>query len=263
MIFVELLNLWGKDNLRAVRFSGGEPMLYPNLDKLVCLAQKLGIEWIAVSSNGSVSQDRYKRLIDIGVNDFSISLDACCAEDGDKMSGGVKGAWHKVIENIRFCAERVYTTVGIVLTKDNINTVNNIISFAAGLGVHDIRVIPAAQDDDKLRAIEVDGAMLEKFPILRYRVNNIRAGRKVRGLSTSDTSRCGLVLDDMAVNNGLHFPCIIYMREGGKPIGKVGPDMRQEREAWYKTHDTHADKICIKNCLDVCVDFNNKRACMK
>ena len=39
-------------------------------------------------------------MVDCGVNDFSVSLDACCAEDGDHMAGGVKGSWDKVIENI-------------------------------------------------------------------------------------------------------------------------------------------------------------------
>ena len=257
---VKLIKLWGADNLRAVRFSGGEPLLYRGLDELVGLSRSLGMEWVAVSTNGSVSWDRYQRLIDLGVNDFSISLDACCAEDGDKMSGGVRGAWSKVVDNIRRCAERVYTTVGIVLTGDNVASVNDIIAFAASLGVADIRVIPAAQDDDRLRDIQVAAELLARFPVLRDRVSNLRAGKRVRGLEPTDTHRCGLVLDDMAVNGGMHYPCIIYLREGGKPIGRVGPDMRQERAAWRQGHDTHADPICRKNCLDVCVDFNNKRA---
>lgn len=33
--------------------------------------------------------------------------------------------------------------------------------------------------------------------------------------------------------------------------------MRKEREEWFKNHDTHGDKICRENCLDVCVDYNN------
>lgn len=256
----KIVTQWGKDNLRAIRFSGGEPMLYHGLENLVKLSKSLGMEWIAISSNGSVSIDRYKRLIDLGVNDFSISLDACCAEDGDKMSGGVKGAWDKVVNNIREISKLVYTTVGVVLTKDNMNSVNDIIAFAASLGVHDVRIIPAAQEDDHLRNVSVDENLLKKFPILNYRINNIKQGLPVRGLSKTDSRKCGLVLDDMAVNQNLHYPCIIYMREGGKAIGQVGPNMRQERAEWYKTHNTYNDPICRKNCLDVCVCYNNKLA---
>jgi sulfatase maturation enzyme AslB (radical SAM superfamily) len=216
------------------------------------------MQWIAVSSNGSIGWARYQNLINLGVNDFSISLDACCAKDGDKMSG-VSGAWNKVVNTIKQCSAQVYTTVGVVLTNDNVAHVNDIITFADSLGVSDIRIIPAAQDDDRLHNVHVDEALLAKFPILRYRINNLKMGKKVRGLEPTDTHKCGLVLDDMAVNCNLHYPCIIYMRESGKAIGAVGPNMREERKDWYQKHDTHLDPICSKNCLDVCVNFNNKR----
>jgi hypothetical protein len=48
------------------------------------------------------------------------------------------------------------------------------------------------------------------------------------------------------------------MREQGDPVGKIGPNMRQERLEWIKNHDTYCDPICKKNCLDVCIDYNNK-----
>jgi hypothetical protein len=65
-------------------------------------------------------------------------------------------------------------------------------------------------------------------------------------------------MDDVAVCNGYHYPCIIYMRENGKPIGKVGKEMWQDRMDWYLEHDSSTDPICNKNCLDVCIDYNNR-----
>jgi molybdenum cofactor biosynthesis enzyme MoaA len=253
----ETIRLWAKDRLYAIRFSGGEPMLYPRLRELVELAKASGIEKIAISTNGSMPFILYNSLVLAGVNDFSISLDACCAEDCDKMSGGIKGKFDIIVNNIRRLSEITYVTVGVVLTDDNVGQINEIIQFAKGLGVSDIRVIPAAQDGDRLTGIKVDQEALDLLPILKYRVTNIQAGRPVRGLTSMDSNRCGLVLDDMAVCKGNHYACIIHMREGGAPIGKVGPEMRKERESWYTTHDTHSDSICSKNCLDVCVDYNN------
>ena len=66
------------------------------------------------------------------------------------------------------------------------------------------------------------------------------------------------VLDDMAAMGDSHYPCIIYMREGGRPIGKIGTGMRQERQRWYEDHDCTKDTICSGNCLDVCVEYNTK-----
>jgi hypothetical protein len=63
----------------------------------------------------------------------------------------------------------------------------------------------------------------------------------------------------MAVCEGYHYPCIIYLREGGRAIGKItDATIRADREAWFQAHNTHTDPICSKNCLDVCVDYNNR-----
>ena len=82
----------------------------------------------------------------------------------------------------------------------------------------------------------------------------------MRGIKKDNFNRCPLVMDDMAIAGEYHFPCIIYFREQGDPIGKVGPNMRRERVEWWKKHDTYKDKICKGNCLDVCIDYNERYA---
>lgn len=253
----ETVTLWAAEGLRNVRFSGGEPTVYRGLEELVRFTKALGVERIAISTNGSASLSYYKRLIDAGVNDLSISLDACCAAYGDQIAG-VEGSWERVVQNIRDLSKLTYVTLGIVVTEQTVGQLLETIEFAASLGPADIRIISAAQFNELLAAaMELPQDILDRFPILRYRIENLKQGRNVRGFRETDSRRCGLVLDDMAVNGGKHFPCIIYMRENGKAIGPVGPNMRKEREEWYQTHDTHKDPICRKNCLDVCIDHNN------
>lgn len=252
----ETLALWIKHGLRNVRFSGGEPTLHAGLLDLVVQAKAGGVERIAISTNGSADLELYRTLIAVGANDFSISLDACCAEDGDRMAGGRKGAFKRVENAVRELSMQTYTTVGVVLTADNQVHAEEIIRFADTLGVHDIRVIPAAQHGTGLPALSVSDVLRAKYPILNYRLGKFERGEQVRGLSAGDPARCGIVLDDMAVMGDRHYPCIIYMREGGEPIGKVGDVMREEREQWSLTHDCLADPICSRNCLDVCRDYN-------
>jgi len=69
-----------------------------------------------------------------------------------------------------------------------------------------------------------------------------------------------LVLDDMAVARGKHYPCIIYLRERGAAIGRVGTHMREERLRWMEAHEPWNDPICKSMCLDVCVDHNRVAA---
>lgn len=254
-----VLDQWIDQGLKHVRFSGGEPTLYSHLVTLVQHCTNRGVKRIAVSSNGSAYREKYAALLDAGANDFSISLDACCASDAEKMSGGVLKIINNVAENIRWLASQTYVTAGVVLTDDNYGQMNDIIRYANSLGVADVRIISAAQENFILEGVlSIEEELLEKHPILRYRANNIRNGRNVRGLQESDPHTCYLMYDDSVVAGDQHFPCIIHLREGGEPIGKIGPNMRQERVEFLKRHDPHKDPICCNNCLDVCIDHINK-----
>jgi len=152
-----------------------------------------------------------------------------------------------------------YVTAGVVFTEDNIGECIETVLFIESLGVSDIRVIPSAQFNKALATLggALPDPILEQFPILAYRIRNVRNGRHVRGLRKFDSHSCRLALDDMIVAGDYHFPCVIYMREGGDPIGRIGSSVRQERADWVARHDTHADPICREMCLDVCIDHNN------
>lgn len=258
-----IVTAWAAKGLKNIRFSGGEPTLWKDLTALVKLSKYLGIERVAISTNGSNHQLIYSDLLDAGVDDVSISLDACCASTGDCMSGR-KGSWERVVDNIKWIAKRAYTSVGIVLTEDNFHEAAKIVKLADSLGVGDIRLIPATGAKEGTQfplGFMVSPKLQEKYPILSYRMNNLYSGKKVRGISENDTKKCPLVLDDMAVAGEKHFPCIIYMRQLGEPIGSVKKCMREvrrDREAWYRKHNTHKDPICSSTCLDVCVDYNNR-----
>lgn len=250
---------WAFEGLDNIRFSGGEPTMWPWLVELVLHARESGIERIALSTNGSATIGTYMELYAAGVNDFSISLDSCCASTGSTMTGGLD-VFDVILSNIKVLSLFTYVTVGVVLTDENYNELNRVVKLASELGVADIRIIPAAQISKHLSGVSIDESILSKHPILRYRYNNFVSGKNVRGLQESDNKQCPLVLDDMAVLNGKHYPCIIYLREQGASIGKMG-DMsrvRQERENWANTHNCFEDPICRNNCLDVCVDYNNK-----
>ncbi len=254
------INYWCEGQpLENIRFSGGEPTMHPDIVEVIKYAKQSGIKRIAISTNGSNKLELYKELIEAGVNDFSISLDACCAEDGDKMSGGVKGSWEIVIKNIKEISKLTYVSVGVVLNELNIDKTIDTIKFADSLGVSDIRIISAAQYNKAIpRLNEVSQEILNKYPILKYRINNFTNGVNVRGILETDSHKCGLMLDDSIIAGDYVYNCVIHMREGGKPICKVGPDMRKERYNFMQTFDTHNDIICKKNCLDVCVAMNNK-----
>lgn len=254
---LQIIDSWANEGLQNIRFSGGEPTLHSGLPMMVAYAKNKGIKRIAISTNGSAPLRIYGDLIKAGCNDFSISLDGCCSTEIDKMSGS-EGYFDRIITNTRLLSEDTYVTVGIVITEDNIKSAAKTIDYAHRIGVADIRIIPSAQFNKYPHDLMNLNSELLEHPILNYRINNLRHGRHVRGLNPSDSRKCYLVQDDMAVVGGYHFPCIIYLREMGEPIGKIDGEVRRERHTWFANHDCFHDDICHDNCLDVCIDFNNK-----
>jgi molybdenum cofactor biosynthesis enzyme MoaA len=240
-----------------IRFSGGEPTLHKHIREIVSYASNNGIKRIAISTNGSNKFSLYKELINLGVNDFSISLDGCCAEDVEFMSGGIKGSFEIICDNIERLSKLTYVTVGIVLTQHNIQHTVDIINFADTLGVSDIRVIPSAQYNKPAEGLAIiKDDVLNRHPILKYRTQAFKNGSHVRGLTEHHSPICGLVLDDSVIVGDKHYPCIIAFREHCNPIGLVGHNMRAERKEWMLNHNSLEDPICNKNCLDVCSQYN-------
>ena len=260
--FHDTLNLLELLKPDAVRFTGGEPTLYDNnaLMMLVYACSSFA-NYIALSTNGTAPLKFYKELISAGVNDFSISLDGACCAVGDTMSGGVIGAWDTVVSNIKILSELVYVSVGMVFTEQNVHQCKEAVLFADSLGVSDIRVIPASQYNKAL-------IMLKDLPtnirlshnILNYRINNLKNGIQMRGIDTSiePEYKCPLVLDDVMIAGKYHFPCPIYFRENGNPIGIISSELRNDRLKWFKETNCSNDVICRTNCLDVCHDYNKK-----
>jgi molybdenum cofactor biosynthesis enzyme MoaA len=253
-----VLQLWVEQGLQNVRFSGGEPTLYPYLKQLVSGCKNAGVKKIAISTNGTQKLDYYKELVDMGVNDFSISLDGGCCAIAEKMTGNIK-SFERVSQNIKFLSWYNYVTVGVVFNEINISQAKETVEYIDSLNPSDIRIISSAQYNQALdNLLGLKEEILGRHPILKYRIFNYKKGRNVRGIKEKDTHKCHLIKDDVAVAGKYHFPCIIYLREGGNPIGKMTESFRKERLDWFKKHDTHLDPICKNNCLDVCVDYNNK-----
>lgn len=254
-----IISVWQEHKIQNIRFSGGEPTLYPHLLSLVKGCKNIGIKRIAISTNGTASLSFYDELIENGVDDFSISLDAGCCSIGDVMCGGVKQAWEGASKAIKYLSKKTYVTVGVVFNEKNISVAKDTILYCDSLHPSDIRIIPSTQYNKAIdNLVDLPINIVKKYPILNYRINRLKNKLPIRGVSKGDSYKCRLVLDDIAVAQNYAFPCIIYLREGGKPISLANDkNFREKRLNWYKNYNTYNDTICKKNCIDVCIEHNN------
>ena len=99
-------------------FSGGEPLMRPDLTELVDYAVKKGMRAV-ISTNGTlISKDKAAELKDLGLSYVGISLDGL-AEINDKFRG-VSGAYDMALEGIRNCLE-MDLKVGLRFTMNKRN----------------------------------------------------------------------------------------------------------------------------------------------
>lgn len=153
----QVVKMWCDDGLENIRFSGGEPTIWKGLLELVSYTRSHAcVKHIAISTNGSASINMYYNLIQAGVNDFSVSFDACCSSSADKMAG-VDAKFDHLCQVIGYLSKNTYCTVGIVLDERNLVEVHKTIELAESLGVSDIRVIPSAQYNQDVNLPEGTG----------------------------------------------------------------------------------------------------------
>ncbi len=101
----------------AVLFSGGEPLVRPDLFELAGYARSLGLH-VVLSTNGTlIDRETAQRLKDLNFAYVGISLDSAIAAVHDEFRG-VAGAFDRTIAGFRNC-KAVGQKVGLRLTLTN------------------------------------------------------------------------------------------------------------------------------------------------
>lgn len=86
-------------------FSGGEPLMRPDLFELAELARDVGLP-TALATNGTLMDDRIaQRIVDVGVRRVSMSFDGPDATTHDQFRG-IDGAFEATVRNFRTLRQR-------------------------------------------------------------------------------------------------------------------------------------------------------------
>ena len=62
--------------LKKVRLTGGEPLLHPEIVKVISGISEMGIKSIGLTSNGQLLARKAKTLAEAGLKNVNISLDS-------------------------------------------------------------------------------------------------------------------------------------------------------------------------------------------
>lgn len=163
-----------------ITFTGGEPFLADGFRELVLKCRMRGKSVTVISNGTTATQDDYRLLNDMGVSLFELPLHSQFAEIHDKLTGHT-GSFKKVVESINvLTGMKAEICVVVVLTKLNIDQLQDTLEFAESLG---IRRLMIARFNIGGRGIENEKLLLPSKSQLRSAfctANNFVKKRKLR-----------------------------------------------------------------------------------
>lgn len=181
--FREVISELAELGCQKIHFSGGEPMLRPQLPDLIEYATGLGIR-VTLTTNGTlIDKVKAKRLVEAGLRGVNVSIDSPLRKMHEKIRG-VEGSFKlttRAVALFRRYAHKGKLTVRIntVVGRSNYETLATLPDLAHELGADGINLIPV--DDhcgEHLSMRKKDIALFnaEIAPVIEERANQLGIG---------------------------------------------------------------------------------------
>jgi molybdenum cofactor biosynthesis enzyme MoaA len=262
-----------------LHLTGGEASLVPGVVEMVAAAKARGIRHVSMTSNGTAPTERYVALVEAGLDELRLSLDARDEAQGATLSGR-PGAWARTVEAFRAVAAvrdagaPVRLVANVVVGTQNRATLVPLVRFLLSLSPDDVKLITEVDARDELPDFPERAEVLaglaqvlaeqppEALPLLRRKLATVFA-RDAIGLPAGLPAswRCWVPLTERTVDGVGLYPCSVYLREGGAPLARVEEPASAQREktrAWVETHACGEDPVCRRYCLHCTRAYNDE-----
>jgi 12,18-didecarboxysiroheme deacetylase len=129
-----LINDLAQFGVPVLLFSGGEPLIRPDLPELAAYAVQKGMRAV-ISTNGTLITAETARILkDIGLSYVGISLDGM--EDINDRFRGVKGAFASALEGIENCQSAgIKVGLRFTINKFNVGEISNIFKLIEDMDI--------------------------------------------------------------------------------------------------------------------------------
>jgi molybdenum cofactor biosynthesis enzyme MoaA len=273
-----LTKLTSQVKVRHIHFTGGEPTLNKDLAHMVNMATEHGI-LTSLTTNGTALFAAYKKLIANGLTEIRISLDSYQPEHFDQIVR-VPGTFKRVIENIQKITKLrdqqgadIFLVINACVDTLNLQQLNETLDFLLGLKPNDIKFLVVAQDKNKIQqpgndlvvrqlAAKLEAYPESSFPLLRKKIS-LLFEQDATGLTDPVCRQvmrnCFIPLTERTIDGKHFYPCSIYLRYLGKPLGHISESFEKQQKKimeFVRQHDCRTDPICSQHCTNCCKTFN-------
>jgi MoaA/NifB/PqqE/SkfB family radical SAM enzyme len=263
-----------------LKWEAGEAALLPDLPRMVDYARNIGVAHISITSNGTLPSGRYLDLVRNGIDEIRISIDARNMEMGAALTGR-KRAWSSSVNNLRLLSElrreypRLFLIANTVISRANRADMAEIVRFLLSLSVDDIKLITVVQEKESLGDFacvndvvkQVEDLLaqhpVEAFPLLRRKLKTVFDVDSIGLAEVPDSQRhdwrCYIPLTERTVDSDYYYPCSVYLREGGTPLGRLDDSSEAQRAKtarFARTGNCLEDPICSTYCLHCTRAYN-------
>ena len=122
-----------------LHLTGGEPLARPDLVELTAAAHGVGLYTNLITSGIGLSEDRLQKLVAAGLDHIQISFQEA-HEDAANWIAGAKAHAHKVALAQSIRTHRLAFTANLVVHRQNLDHLAEMIEFLAGLGPDRIEI---------------------------------------------------------------------------------------------------------------------------
>ena len=201
-------------------FSGGEPLMRPDLFELAAEARGVGLP-IALATNGTImSEEVAQKIVDVGFQRVSISFDGPDPETHDLFRGD--GAFDSSIAGFRALRERgMSMQINTTVAKHNYRKLDTMYRLAIELGadaLHIFMLVPVGCGMSLSQDIMLDEAEYESA--LNWIYDRSLEGRL--HLKATCAPHYFRVMRQRAKADGAAMPAHAHPHKGMKPTGHPG-----------------------------------------
>lgn len=279
--FERVLDAHADTPIRHVHLTGGEAPLHRDASAIVRIARAHGVTAVSTTSGGALAPAIYERLLDAGLTEIRVSISALDGRMAEEMGGNAR-AWARTMATIARLAElrrsgrAFHLVLNAVVGRRNRERLPELVRHLVGLGPDDVKLIQLVQErrtlgdfpgrarviaeiEDDLRALPP-----RAFPLLRLKLGTIFEPdaiglRRAAETENPEEWRCYVALTERTVDSDRYYPCSVYLREGGAPLGRIDDPIDVQRAklaAFARMGRCLEDPICREYCLHCTREFN-------